>query len=466
MNNVQLKQTVLWVVVLSSFLTPFMGSSVVIALPTIGQHFGMDAVLLGWVGMAYILAAGMFLIPIGRFADIYGRKRVFTIGIIIDTLVSIALAGSVSPTMMIALRFVQGFGAAMIFGTGMAMLTSVYPVGERGKVMGITVASVYLGLSVGPLVGGFLTHYLGWRSIFLSNVPLASVVLYLIFNGLKGEEWTEAKGKRFDGLGSAIYLVTVALFMDGLPRLPGELGISMILFGLVGLSGFVAWERRTPDPILDVSLFRHNTVFAFSNLAALINYSATFAVGFLLSLYLQYIGELTPQAAGMVLLSQPVVQAVFSPFAGRLSDQVQPRIVTSIGMGLTVLGLLLLGFIGQTTHLSYIVVSLMILGFSFALFSSPNTNAVMGSVERQHYGVASATLGTMRMTGQMLSMGIAMLIFSFHHLGQTQITPACYPVLLSSVRAAFLVFAGLCFIGIWASLARGTTGAKAPAGLA
>lgn len=456
MDSPRLKRTVLWVVLLSSFLTPFMGSSVVIALPTIGQHFQMNAVMLGWVAMAYLLSAGMFLVPLGRLADIYGRKRMFTTGIIIDTLVSIALAGSVSPLMMITLRFVQGFGAAMIFGTGMAMLTSVYPVGERGKAMGITVASVYLGLSLGPLVGGFLTHQLGWRSIFLSNVPLASAVLVLIFRGLK-KEWTEAKGQRFDSRGSVIYLIAVALLMDGLSRVPGTLGIGMLAVGVVGLAAFVAWESRAADPILDVGLFRHNTVFAFSNLAALINYSATAAVGFLLSLYLQYIGKLTPQSAGMVLLSQPVMQTIFSPLAGRLSDQIQPRIVTSVGMGLTVIGLLMLGFVGQATHLSYIVVSLMILGFSFALFSSPNTNAIMSSVERQHYGVASATLGTMRMTGQMLSMGIAMLIFSMHNLGQTPITPACYPAFLSSARTAFQVFAGLCLVGVFASLARGNS---------
>jgi len=448
------KRTVLLIAVLSSFLTPFMGSSVVIALPTIGRYFGMNAVQLGWVATAYLLAAGMFLVPVGRLADIYGLKRVFTIGIIVDTLVSISLSTSVSPMMMIGLRFVQGMGAAMIFGTGVAMLTSVYPVGERGKAMGITVAAVYLGLSLGPIIGGALTQYLGWRSIFLSNVPLASVVLFLIFRRLDGE-WAEARGERFDFLGSVLYGVAVVLFMDGLSRLPAMLGAGLIAGGILGLAMFIAWEVRVPSPIMNVGLFRHNPVFLFSNLAALINYSATFAVGFLMSLYLQYIGKLTPQSAGMVLIAQPIVQAVFSPFAGRLSDRVQPRIVTSIGMGFTVIGLILLSFLSDTTHLGYIIVSLMILGLSFALFSSPNTNAIMSSVDKRFYGVASAALGTMRLTGQMLSMGIAMLIFSVHHLGKAQISSSSYPAFLASFKTAFLIFAILCFVGMFASLARG-----------
>jgi len=453
LDEARLKKTVLWIAILSSFLTPFMGSSVTIALPSIGKYFSMNAVQLGWVATTYLLAAGMFLVPLGRVADIYGRKRIFTLGIIIDTIVSIALAGSLSPTMLITLRFLQGIGSAMIFGTGLAMLTSVYGPGERGKAMGITVATVYLGLSLGPLIGGYLTHYFGLRSIFLSNVPLASIILILLYRGLD-REWAEAKGERFDIIGSIIYAVSMVFFIDGLSLLPGKIGMLFVGASVVGISLFIVWENRAVNPVMNILMFRHNTVFLFSNLAALINYSATFAVGFLLSLYLQYIQKLTPQQAGLVLLSQPVIQAIFSPLAGRLSDRIQPRIVTSIGMSLTVLGLFLLSFVGSATHIAYIIGSLMILGFSFALFSSPNTNAVMSSVEKQYYGVASATLGTMRITGQMLSMGFAMLIFSLH-MGRVQITPAYYPEFLTSVKTAFSLFAGLCLIGVFASMSRG-----------
>jgi MFS family permease len=203
-----------------------------------------------------------------------------------------------------------------------------------------------------------------------------------------------------------------------------------------------------------MTLFRNNRVFAFSNLAALINYSATFAVTFLLSLYLQYTKELSPQTAGLILVSMPAVQAIFSPVAGSLSDRIAPQILASAGMALTTLGLVLLSLLGENTAIGFILVSLIILGFGFALFSSPNTNAVMSSVEKRAYGVASATLATMRQVGMMLSMGIAMVVFAMY-IGRVEITPEYYPVFVKSMKIASLIFAILCFGGIFASLARG-----------
>ncbi len=319
--------------------------------------------------------------------------------------------------------------------------------------MGINVASVYTGLSLGPFLGGFLTQHLGWRSIFLANVPLGLIIIVLIFWKLKGE-WAEAKGEKFDFAGSIIYSITLIAIMYGFSLLPAMSGAWLILMGALGIFSFVKWEMKVESPVLNINLFRNNTVFAFSNLAALINYSATFAVSFLLSLYLQYIKGLSPQNAGIILVSQPVVMAIFSPFAGRLSDRIEPRIVASTGMSLTVVALFLFTFLNDKTTLEFIVVSLILLGFGLALFSSPNTNAVMSSVENRFYGVASGTIGTMRLTGQMLSMGIAMLIFAIY-IGRVQITPEYYSLFLSSAKTAFTVFAVLCFVGIFASLARG-----------
>jgi len=218
----------------------------------------------------------------------------------------------------------------------------------------------------------------------------------------------------------------------------------------------VKWESSTASPVLDISLFRHNQVFAFSNLAAFINYSATFAVGFLLSLYLQYIKGLNPSDAGIVLVAMPVVQAVFSPLMGRLSDRIEPRLLASSGMALTAAGLLLLVFIGAETALWYIIASLIVLGVGFALFSSPNINAVMSSVDKKSLGVASATLATMRLTGQMFSLGIAMLLISLF-MGRVQITPEIYPQYIRSLQTTLAVFTALCIGGIFASMARGKT---------
>jgi len=452
-NNIVNKRVALLVATLSSFLTPFMSSSVNIALPPIGNEFSMDAVLLNWVATSYLLAAAMFLVPFGKIADIKGRKKIFSYGILIYTLSSFLSAISTSATILISFRILQGIGSAMIFGTGVAILTSVFPSGERGKVLGINAAAVYLGLSLGPFLGGFLTQYFGWKSIFLANVPLGLIILIFVLWKLKGE-WAEAKGDKFDFVGSIIYSLSLAAIMYGFSLIPAISGLWLVIVGTFVLLLFVRWEIKVENPVLDISLFRNNTTFALSNLAALINYSATFAVGFLLSLYLQYIKALSPQNAGLILTSQPLAMAIFSPFAGRLSDRVEPRIIASAGMTLTAVSLSLFTFLNEKTTLEFVVASLILLGFGLALFSSPNTNAVMSSVERRFYGVSSATLGTMRLTGQMLSMGIAMLIFAIY-IGKVQITPEHYSLFLTSMKTSFVIFAVLCFGGILASLARG-----------
>ena len=447
------KYVVLLIAALASFLTPFMGSAVNVALPNIGQHYGMNAVSLSWVATAYLLAAAIFLVPIGRLADIVGRKRIFAIGIIVYTFAAILAALSPSGTVLIIARLIEGAGASMIFGTGTAILTSVFPPEERGRALGINVATVYLGLSLGPTIGGLLTQHIGWHSIFLVNVPLGILIVILIQWKLKGE-WAEARGEQFDLAGSVIYAVGLLALMQGFARLPGAIGVVLVAVGVLGLGLFGVWELRTSHPVLDLRLFRGNRTFTFSNLAALINYSATFGVGFLLSLYLQYIKGMNPQQAGLTLIAQPVMQAIFSPLTGRLSDRVEPRVVASSGMALTMLGLLTLTRLNADTPISHIVVSLLLLGLGFALFSSPNVNAIMSSVPKRHYGVAAGAQGTMRLIGQVFSMGIVTLVFSLM-IGQVEIKPEFYPQFLTSVRVDFIILSALCLGGVFASLSRG-----------
>lgn len=453
MDDRATKRAALTVATLTSFVTPFMGSSVNIALPTIGREFAMGAVLLGWVATSYLLSAAMFLVPFGRLADIHGRKRVFLYGILIYAVSSFLSAIAPSAAWLVAVRVFQGIGGAGIFGTSIAILTSVFPAGERGKVLGISVAAVYSGLSLGPFLGGFLTQQLGWRSIFFLNVPLSLLIIAVTVWKLKGE-WAGAKGEKFDIPGSLIYAITLPAVMYGFSLLPSTSGAWLIGLGLLGLMAFVRWEIKAESPVFDMNLFRYNTVFAFSSLAALINYGASFAVTFLLSLYLQYTKGLTPQQAGSILVAQPVVMAIFSPLAGRLSDKIEPRVVASVGMGFTMIALFLFTFLSQNSGIGYVITSLIVIGFGLALFSSPNTNAIMSSVQKRSYGVAAATVGTMRLTGQMLSMGIAMLVFAVY-IGHAQITPENYPLFLRSAKTAFIISTVLCFGGIFASLARG-----------
>jgi EmrB/QacA subfamily drug resistance transporter len=444
----------------AAFLSAFMGSSLNIALPAISAEFAMNAILLSWTPTAFTLAAAMLLVPLGRLADIHGRKRVFILGLLVSALSYLLAVIVRSGEALIGVRVVQGAGAAMLFATSTAILTSSFPPGQRGRALGINVASVYIGLSIGPFIGGVLTQNFGWRSIFLLGTALAAVAALLAWR-IEGE-WAEARGEPFDLAGALIYGAAVALGMYGLSRLPGFDGAALMLAGAAGLAGFVAWERRAAKPLLNVDLFRYNRVFALSSLAALINYAATTAVGFLLSLYLQYVRGLSPQGAGLVLAAQPIMQALFSPAAGRLSDRIESRIVASAGMAMTAAGLLLLIFVGPATPLWYIIGSLLLLGFGFALFSSPNTNAVMSSVTRRDYGVASATLGTMRLLGQMASLGVAMLLFALF-IGPVQITPEVYPAFLAAMRTAFILFSALCVAGVFASLARGNVRNGAPA---
>jgi EmrB/QacA subfamily drug resistance transporter len=449
------KRVVLIIAVMSSFLTPFTSSSVNIALPSIGTQLSLNAIALSWVATAYLLAAAAFLIPFGRIADIYGRKKIFQLGIIIDAIASILCATSSSGELLIVFRALQGVGGAMIFGTGIAILTSVFPANERGRALGISTAAVYTGLSAGPLVGGFLTGHFGWRSIFFLNAFLGLVIIVVVFWKLKGE-WAEAKGESFDYVGSIIYSLALVAVFYAFSVLPALWGIWLIIIGVIGLAAFVWWETRQKQPVLNISFFRNNTVFAFSNLAALINYSATFAVAFLLSLYLQYVKGFSPEHAGLILIAQPVVMVIFSPIAGSLSDRIEPRIVASIGMALTTAGLVMLIFLNNVTGLPFILASLVTLGLGFGFFSSPNINAIMGSVERKFYGVASGTLGTMRLTGQAFSMGMVLLLFALY-IGRVQITPEYYPLFLKSMKIAFSISAALCFAGIFASIARGRT---------
>jgi EmrB/QacA subfamily drug resistance transporter len=443
---------------LSAFLTPFMASSMNVAMPFIGKEFGLGAVTLSWILTAYILAAALLLVPFGRLADLVGRKRILTLGLSLD--ISGATIGALAPSesLLILARVVQGVGGAMIFGTGIAILTSVYPSQTRGRALGLNTAATYTGLSLGPVLGGFIVHALGWRSVFLATIPIAATALILTTFRLKGE-WADARGEGFDLAGSGVFGAGLVSLMYGFSRLPSPLGIALTAAGALALAGFVAFELRVPTPLLDFRLFRDNRIFAFSNLAALINYSSTWAVGFLLSLYLQYIKGLPPQQAGLVLIAQPVVMALSSPAAGRLSDRSEPRLIASLGMSLTAAALLVFGFLRPGTPFPVLVAGLAVLGLGFGLFSSPNTNAVMGSVDRRSYGVASATLGTMRLSGQMLSAGVTMIVFSLF-LGRSPIVPDLYPVFLAAVRSAFVLYALLCAIGVFASLARGKRGLK------
>ncbi|HOU55812.1 MAG TPA: MFS transporter [Smithellaceae bacterium] len=444
---------VLLATTISSFTTPFMGSSVNVALPAIGRDFSMDALSLSWVASSFLLAAAIMLVPLGRLADLFGRRIFFLSGSLIFSLSSLLSIWPETESLFIALRVVQGIGAAMVFSTGTALLVSAYPAGERGKMLGINIAAVYTGLTAGPFIGGLLTQHLGWQAIFIVNAALGLAAAVLAVR-LEKEALPAAAGESFDLGGSFLYATALFALMYGFSRLPSLSGAVLIAGGGVCFMVFIRGQLKKRSGLINLHLFMGNRVFAFSNLAALIHYCATFAITFLLSLYLQHVKGLSPSQAGFVLVIEPLLQAVFSPLAGRLSDRYEPRIISSIGMSITVVGLAGLIFIASDTPLYGIVCCLALLGIGFALFSSPNVNAVMSSVEDRFYGLASATQATMRMVGQMLSMGIAMLVFAWI-IGNHGIDHENGALLMVSAKSIFAILAAICTAGVFASLARG-----------
>ena len=457
-ENRSLRSYALLVTTISSFLTPFMASSLDLALKTISQTLHADAVSTTWVQLAYLLASAALLVPFGRAADLYGRRKVFLIGLGVYATASALAATAGSIGGLIAFRALQGVGGAMVFGTAVAILTSVFAPSERGRILGINTAVVYTGLTLGPVLGGLLTQHAGWRSIFVAPAVLALVALLLALLKLRGE-WAGATGQSFDWGGALLYTAAVAALIFGISSVYRFLFARWLIpIAVTMLGAFVALELRVRSPVLDLRRFRGNVIFLFSNLAALIHYSATFGIGQLLSLYLQVVKGLPPERAGLVLLVQPVIMAVLSPLTGWLSERVQPRLLASAGMTMMAGGLLAFSTLQQDSTLVLVIGISFLVGVGYALFSAPNTNAVMGSVARQDYGVASSTLGTMRLMGQAMSMSIVLLFLSIY-VGTVELNPQKVAGLsadfLVAMHWAFRLFTVLCVLGIGASLARG-----------
>lgn len=445
--------TALLVVSLSSFIMPLMLSSVNVAIPSIAADLHAEALLVSWISTAYLLASAVFLLPVGKLADLVGRKKIYLCGMLIVTLASFFAASAASITQLIGWRVVQGLGAAMLFATGVAMLSSIFPAEKRGAAIGITVSCVYLGLACGPLFGGWMTAHFSWRSVFLVHIPVALLVIVLAALKLQGE-WRAPGRQKFDFPGACLYAICICSLMAGLSLLPRAAGLVALALCALCLYAFVVYENRASDPIFELAVFRNNRVLTFSCLASLILYSSTFSLTFLLSLYLQNIRGMSPQAAGLVMILQPLVMALFSPWTGKLSDRVEPRYLTSSGMAMVSIGLGLLTALQAQTSLAYILSALFLIGLGFALFSSPNVNAIMGSVERKHLGVAAGTVSTTRVLGQMFSMAVVTLALALV-MGNSPLLPENNPALLYSIRLSLFAACSLSALGIYLSFVRG-----------
>lgn len=434
----------------ANFLVPFMMSSVAIAMPVIQVEFAATAVELSWIVGSYILTLAAILLPVGRLADIVGHKRTFVWGTGAFVCSSLCASLAWSTFSLIVLRVLQGIGASMILSTAVAIVTENYPRHERGRAMGILVACAYLGLSVGPLLGGFMTGLAGWRFVFFLGL-LPGLLSWLLARRIEGE-WRPARGEHFDLPGSLLYALFVVCCVSGLTSLAKPQGLP--LFGGAALVGILFFfrSRKVSEPIVRLSLFR-NRVFTLSGLATMINYSGTAALGFLLSLYLQVVKDFSPMQAGFILVIQPVVQTMLSPLAGILTNRIDAAKLASLGMGLCGAGLWLLSGVDADASLWRIGTMLCLMGLGFALFASPNMMVIMGSVEQKDYSIASSLVATMRTFGMSLSIGIAAVVFGFLLHGQPVSTDTA-PEFLESMELILGICAALCGLGVLLSLGR------------
>ena len=445
------KRLVFVAVSCASFLATYTGSAINVALPAIGAEFGMNHARLQYIVSAYVMMNAVLLVPFGRLADIYGRRIFFHVGMVLFLATHVVCAFAPNGWVLIAGRGAGGIAAAMFFSNTIAILSSVFDPFERGKILGLNVSITYIGLTIGPFLGGVLTSWWGWRSVFLSVVPLVIIGFSLAWWKLP-RDFRREPSTAFNLSGSAQYIIMLVLVILGLSALPGMKGVLAIGAGTVLAAFFFRGDSRAAAPLMDVRRFQGNRVFVLSNLANFIQYLSAFATSFLLSLFLQNdrIKDLTPHAAGIILLAQPLVQALFSPLAGALSDRFEARWIASGGMAVTAAGLLSFSFLSPSAPVYLIVMILVCQGIGFAFFSSPNNNMIMGSVSSDVYGIASGILATGRALGMSLSLATTAVVFNFFNSYGER--PDAF---LNSFHALFAIFFLLSLLGIASSAARG-----------
>jgi EmrB/QacA subfamily drug resistance transporter len=451
---------VLATVCIAQFMAPFMLTAVGVALPSLGRDLNATAMQLGLIEQLYVVSLAMGMLAFGRLGDIVGQRRVLLPGLAVFTALTCSLGFTQSVTMIMVQRFFQGLGACMVLSGSLALVAAAYPPELRGRKIGLVSACTYAGLSLGPVIGGFVTSHFGWRFVFLMSVPIGLAATGLCLFGMR-EGPQNAYGERMDWRGGLFYAASVALLMLGAAHakeLPA--GPAMIAAGVLGLAVFLRLQARTPCPLLDINLLTRNRFFTLSCLAALGNYAATFGITFMMSLYLQYAKGLPPRLAGFLLLFQPVAQLVASPLAGRLTERYPAPKLATIGMCVSSAGLLAAAAtLHADTPVWLLGTELVVIGAGFGIFITPNSTAIMGSVQKRQFGLASGMIASMRTLGMAVSMTTVTLIFSLL-MADAAITPETLPAFLASMRVGLAAFAVFSCLGVILSFWRGKNGGK------
>lgn len=414
-------------VMLGTIMAPLDGSVANIALATIGQAFGVRIDAVTWVLLSYLLVTASTVALFGRLGDIIGPKRIYLVGFAVFGFGSLACALAPSLAILIVARTAQGLGAAMLLACTPAIITDTFPANQLGRAIGMNGAAIAVGLTAGPLLGGFIVSYADWRWIFLINIPISIIALIAATIILRDQPQRSA---RLDPLGaiiggSALFAFTLALSRAHLwgwasPRTLGLLALTIVLW-----ASFLTIERRVRDPMIDLTLFA-NRIFAFSVAASMLYFTALFSVVFTLPIVAQRVLGRSGLEAGLLLVPITLLNIVLAPLAGALSDRFPARYLSTGGSSVFALGTIAFALLPLHPPTWLIVLALFVCGTGTAVFSQPNNSAIMGSVPPERRGIAGGILATSRTTGQALGVAVAGAIYFFtaQHTGPRSLLPA------------------------------------------
>lgn len=449
------KWWVLLAIGIGTFMSALDTSVVNTVLPVINADFRTEVATIEWVVIVYLLVLSGLLLSFGRLGDLRGHKPIYIGGFIIFIAGSALCGLSRSVWMLIAVRGLQALGAAMLSANSPAILTKAFPDNQRGQALGLQATMTYLGLTVGPSLGGWLTQQYGWRSVFYINVPVGLIALVLSLAMILPDRPSEIT-EGFDLPGGLVFMAGLIALLLGLNQghswgwgSPAVLGLLVAASLLLGL--FINIERRVRHPMLDLSLF-HRRLFSSSTVSAVLNYICVYSNLFLMPFYLIQARGLSPAQAGLLLTAQPILMAIVAPISGLLSDRIGARLLTTLGMAILAAGMLLLGRLELASSLPQVAVALAVAGVGIGVFISPNSSALLGSAPRNRQGIASGILATARNVGMVLGVGLAGAVFTTI-LERSPAQDA--PALVSAVQASYLVVTGAAVLGVFISALRG-----------
>lgn len=428
-----------------SFMVALDGSVVNAILPVLRDTFSSNVATIEWVVTVYLLVLSGLLLSFGRLGDLRGHRSLYIWGFVLFVASSALCGVAWSAGILIFFRGLQAIGGALLASNSPAIVTGNFPAEQRGRAFGLVSMMTYLGLTVGPSLGGWLTHAFGWRTVFYINVPVGLLALTLSLVFIPKDSPSESK-QRFDLPGAAVFLAALTLLLLGLNK-GADLGwtsssvLGLMAGALIFMAVFILIERRSPHPMLDLNLFRV-PLFSTSTLGAILNYICLFSITFLMPFYLIQGRGLNPAQAGLLLTVQPVMMAIAAPVSGAFSDRIGSRLPGMIGMGVLAVGLLLLSRLDAESGLWLAVLGLVVAGTGTGMFISPNTSALMGAAPRDRQGIASGVLATARNFGMVLGIGLAAAIFTTHLAMNT--TEAFY----NGIEQAFLVAAAIAALGV------------------